>query len=246
MIPLRVHSPFVRLVAPAKINLHLRVGPLRADGFHPLVSWMSTVGLFDILTIDRTHGRFTFTCDAPTVPCDASNLVVKAAAALADSMAKGTSASLVASLVSSIHLTEKEMGKGARELDRVPGNREGGATTDFGLSVTLQKRIPVGAGLGGGSSDGAFTIIALNHLWNLNWPRQRLMEIAQSIGSDVPFFLNGPSAIVRGRGEVVENIERAAIKWVLLIPWHWPLPTAQVYRMFDDMRLGRDSNLMPE
>src|SRR6266487_2505501 len=172
MIPLRVHSPFVRLAAPAKINLHLRVGPLRADGFHPLVSWMSTVGLFDMLTIDRSHGRFTFTCDAPAVPCDATNLVVKAVAALVDSVAKGSSAGLIASLNSPNHLTEKEMGGDARDLDGEPRNREGGAVTDFGLNVALQKRIPVGAGLGGGSSDGAFTLLALNHLWNLNWPRQ--------------------------------------------------------------------------
>ena len=194
----------MRVQAPAKINLHLRVGPIRADGFHPIVSWMSTIGLFDILMIDRSHGRFSLQCDSPSVPCDASNLVVKAVAALADSVAKGSSAGLIASLNSSNHLTEKEMGGDARDLDREPRNREGGAMTDFGLNVALQKRIPVGAGLGGGSSDGAFILLALNHLWNLNWPRPRLMEIAKSIGSDVPFFLNGPSAIVRGRGEDVQ------------------------------------------
>jgi len=236
----------VRIAAPAKINLHLRVGHPRADGFHPLVSWMSTVGLFDILVIDRSHGGFTLTCDAAAVPCDASNLVVKAVAALADSVAKGTSAGLIASLASSNRLTEKEMGEGARELDREPRNREGGATTDFGLSVALQKRIPVGAGLGGGSSDGAFTILALNQLWNLRWPRERLMEIAASIGSDVPFFLSGPSAIVRGRGEVVEKVERPGGKWVPIILWPRPMPTPAVYKKFDELRLGKESNLSPE
>jgi 4-diphosphocytidyl-2-C-methyl-D-erythritol kinase len=240
----------MRVAAPAKINLHLRVGPLRADGFHPIVSWMSTVGLFDMLMIDRSHGRFTLVCDAPTVPCDASNLVVKAVAALADSVAKGSSAQLIASLVSPNHLTKKEMGGDARDSDAKPRNREGGATTDFGLSVALQKRVPVGAGLGGGSSDGAFTLLALNRLWSLNLPRQRLMEIAKSIGSDVPFFLNGPSAIVRGRGEEVEAIEqgdeRPASKWVPIIFWPRPMPTPLVYRKFDEMRLGKESNLSPE
>jgi 4-diphosphocytidyl-2-C-methyl-D-erythritol kinase len=230
--------------------LHLRVGPPRADGFHPILSWMSTVGLFDILVIDRSHGRFTLTCDAPTVPCDASNLVVKAVAALVDSVAKGSSAGLIASLNSPTQLTKKELDGDARDSDLEPSVREGDAVTDFGLGVALQKRIPVGAGLGGGSSDGAFTIIALNHLWNLNLPRQRLMEIAKSIGSDVPFFLNGPSAICRGRGEEVETIEqrgeRPASKWVPIMFWPRPMPTPLVYRKFDELRLGKESNLSPE
>jgi len=131
-------------------------------------------------------------------------------------------------------------------MDREPGVREGGAMTDFGLNVTLHKCIPVGAGLGGGSSDGAFTLLALNDLWNLNWSRQKLMEIASSIGSDAAFFLNGPSAICRGRGEEVEKFARPAAKWVLLIFWPQPLPTSHVYRRFDEMRLGEDSNLSPE
>jgi len=122
--------------------------------------------------------------------------------------------------------------------------------TDFGRNVALQKRIPVGAGLGGGSSDGAFTLIALNHLWNLNLSRQQLMEIAKSIGSDVPFFLNGPSAIVRGRGEDVQAFEqrgeRPAGKWVPIIFWPRPMPTPLVYRKFDELRLGKQSNLSPE
>ena len=118
--------------------------------------------------------------------------------------------------------------------------------TDFGHTVALQKRIPVGAGLGGGSSDGAFTLRALNHLWQLNLPQQRLMEIAASLGSDVPFFLDGPSAICRGRGEVVEKAGRPAIQWVLLVLWPRPMPTAQVYRKFDEMGLGKESNLDPE
>jgi hypothetical protein len=84
---------------------------------------MSTVGLFDILVIDRTHGRFTLKCDAPSVPCDASNLVVQAVAALVDSVAKGSSAGLIASLNSSNHLTKKEMDGDARDSDAEPRNR---------------------------------------------------------------------------------------------------------------------------
>src|SRR5215207_9040421 len=86
----------MRLLAPAKINLHLRVGPRRDDGFHPLLTWMTTVGLFDTLeirdnvdpprggTIDDSATGFALATDDPTLPTDARNLVVRAAAALAD------------------------------------------------------------------------------------------------------------------------------------------------------------------
>src|SRR5580765_3720274 len=73
-----------RTPAPAKINLHLRVGPPTADGFHPLLSWMVTVGLFDILEftlVDGTPG-VALSCDDPAIPVDASNLIVKTASAL--------------------------------------------------------------------------------------------------------------------------------------------------------------------
>src|SRR5256885_11735976 len=83
----------MRVPAPAKINLHLRVGPRReADGFHPLLTWMTTVALFDTLTLVRRPSEvaargnrdpFSMSCDEPSLPTDGRNLVVKAASALA-------------------------------------------------------------------------------------------------------------------------------------------------------------------
>src|SRR6202044_192613 len=75
-----------------------------------------------------------------------------------------------------------------------------------GAHITLQKKIPMGGGLGGGSSNAAFALIGLNKLWNLNVPTARLAEIGATLGSDVPFFLHGPSSICAGRGERVEPI----------------------------------------
>src|ERR1700736_1297590 len=77
-------NPTLRLLAPAKINLHLQVGPRRTDGFHPLLTWMATIGLFDTLSLklDFTRNRsdaVVMTCDDPSLPCDHRNLVVKAA-----------------------------------------------------------------------------------------------------------------------------------------------------------------------
>jgi 4-diphosphocytidyl-2-C-methyl-D-erythritol kinase len=199
----------MRLLAPAKINLHLRVGKPRADGFHPIVSWMCTIGLFDTLIVDRSPGGETrLWCDQPWLPCDSSNLVVKAAGAMAGALAKGKEA------------------------------LEGTEMPEFGLSVRLLKRIPVGAGLGGGSSDGAFMLQALNVLWNAGRTREQLADLAARLGSDLPFFLYGPSAVCRGRGELVQPLSPPKPRFAMVMLPGRPLATPLVYRRFDEMKLG--------
>ena len=81
------------------------------------------------------------------------------------------------------------------------------STVDESLDWTwsLAKRIPMGAGLGGGSSDAAATIIGLNRLLNLGWSMEKMAHVGQTLGSDVPFFFFAPSAIVEGRGEKVDS-----------------------------------------
>lgn len=75
------------------------------------------------------------------------------------------------------------------------------SATHWGVDMHLEKRIPQGAGLGGGSSDAATTLLALNTLWDLHWPRERLAELALGIGADVPFFIFGQPAWAEGVGE---------------------------------------------
>jgi 4-diphosphocytidyl-2-C-methyl-D-erythritol kinase len=75
------------------------------------------------------------------------------------------------------------------------------AQSSLGADISVLKRIPVGGGLGGGSSDAATTLVALNHLWNLSWPRERLAEIGLSLGADVPVFVRGRAAWAEGVGE---------------------------------------------
>src|SRR5207244_5331408 len=83
------------------------------------------------------------------------------------------------------------------------------AGVDRGARMRLRKRIPVAAGLGGGSSDAAATLWGLNRLWGLRWPRARLSELAGRLGMDVPFFLTGGPALATGRGERVERLPAA-------------------------------------
>jgi len=99
-----------------------------------------------------------------------------------------------------------------------------------GLDCRLTKRIPVGGGLGGGSSNGASALRALSRLWGLNWSTERLMEAAAKLGSDVPFFVVGGTAVIRGRGERVEPTTLPWRGWVVLMLPELAVSTAEVYR----------------
>lgn len=112
--------------------------------------------------------------------------------------------------------------------------------TRAGVSIILNKRIPLEAGLGGGSADAAAALVACNLLWNLGYSRERLRDIGATIGSDVPFFLgDGPLALVTGRGEVLHPLEvppalRAA--GILLVKPPVGISAGAVYRAFPSSR----------
>ncbi|MBK6941896.1 MAG: 4-(cytidine 5'-diphospho)-2-C-methyl-D-erythritol kinase [Planctomycetes bacterium] len=104
----------------------------------------------------------------------------------------------------------------------------------FGLTVELEKRVPSGAGLGGGSSDAAAMLIAMNLLADARCSDAMLHECAAELGSDVPFFLLGGTALARGRGERLEAIlpERAPHRWFVVVFPGVEAPTAKVYGAF--------------
>lgn len=86
-----------------------------------------------------------------------------------------------------------------------------------GTRIRLQKGIPVAAGLGGGSSDAAATLKGLNVLWGLGLSREELVRLASKLGSDVPFFVYGGTAMAQGRGEQVRPLPPADLKWMVLL-----------------------------
>ena len=260
----------MRLLAPAKINLHLRVGPRRDDGFHPLVSWMTTVGLFDSLVLEveamAPAGRegspagqgnrpdvgragsdadnsakaraeasaapVALACDLPGLPCDERNLVVKIARAWMEAAGSENDA------------PEYGAGPGAPASSGACG--AAAPRHVGGIRATLQKRIPVGAGLGGGSSDAARTLLSLNRLLKTGRAADDLSAFAARFGSDLPFFFFGPSSVCRGRGEIVKPVPRPAARWAVLGLPRVSMPTADVYRRFDEMGLGRMQDLAVE
>src|SRR5205809_1511995 len=170
----------MQVIAPAKINLSLRVLGRRSDGFHEIATFIAPISLCDEIKIEQRSGKqgIAFRCDDPSVPKGEDNIVVRAANTFFEET-KITS----------------------------------------GISIVLKKAIPHGAGLGGGSSDAASTLLALNELFETNLPREALAKIAEMIGSDIPFFIFQSAAVCKGRGELVTSLKlRQSLSLLLLKP----------------------------
>jgi 4-diphosphocytidyl-2-C-methyl-D-erythritol kinase len=88
----------------------------------------------------------------------------------------------------------------------------------LGVEISLEKIIPMGGGLGGGSSDAATTLLALNRLWDLNWSREKLMELGLNLGADVPVFIFGENAFAEGVGEKLKPIKLLPAWYLVLTP----------------------------
>ena len=132
--------------------------------------------------------------------------------------------------VSGVPETDDLTLRAARLLQTVGASR-------LGANIALDKRLPIGGGLGGGSSDAATTLIALNSLWGLDWPRARLQELALELGADVPVFVFGESAVGEGIGEKLTALTLRPAWYLVLMP---PLCVATA-RVFQDADLIRDS-----
>ena len=120
--------------------------------------------------------------------------------------------------------------RAARLLQQASGTR-------LGASLHVTKHIPAGGGLGGGSSDAAAVLLALNELWSLRWPREELAELGLALGSDVPVFVLGRSAFARGRGEVLTPIELPP-RWFLVVH---PGVSVSTREIFGAPELTRDT-----
>jgi len=107
---------------------------------------------------------------------------------------------------------------------------------DFGVAIHIQKNIPHGAGLGGGSSDAASVLVALNHLLETNLAPAKLERLAATLGSDIPFFIRGEPAHCRGRGEILEPFEGLPAAEFLLVKPPFPIPTGWAYQAWAESK----------
>lgn len=179
----------ITILAPAKINLFLKVLRKRPDGYHDIFSWFQAIDLCDKIDIARSpDSGIELTVNHPSVPTGRENLVYKAA-----------------------NTMQSRFGLGS------------------GFRVQIDKRIPVGAGMGGGSSDAAATIKGINTLCGLGLDRAVMAKIGLSIGSDVPFFFGRGQAEVTGRGEAVADIEFPQGYTVLLVTPPFEIRAVEAY-----------------
>jgi 4-diphosphocytidyl-2-C-methyl-D-erythritol kinase len=185
----------MQILAPAKINLSLRILNRRPDGFHEIETLISPISLYDKIDIEKQSRWIDFSCDDPTLSSGDDNLVVRAAKLF---------------------------------FER--------AKIKSGVSIKLEKKIPHGAGLGGGSSDAAATVRTLNRLFETKLSREKLAELASTIGSDVPFFLFESAAICKARGEIVEPTKLKEKLSILLLKPAFSVATAWAYSRWQDSK----------
>jgi 4-diphosphocytidyl-2-C-methyl-D-erythritol kinase len=185
--------------APAKVNLVLKVGPLRADGFHDIASLIVPLDLADRVSVSvRADARVTCRCPERPDLDGPENLAARAARAFQE---------------------------------------HGGVRA--GCDIVVEKRIPVVAGLGGGSSDAAAVLRCLARAHRVR-DADLLTRAALEVGSDVPFFLGPGAAWVRGRGEALEPARVPPLDLVLLFPRDPALAirAGDAYRWLDEARGG--------
>lgn len=120
--------------------------------------------------------------------------------------------------------------KAARRLQELSGCK-------LGADIWLDKRLPMGGGIGGGSSDAATTLLGLNHLWKLDWSEDRLAELGLTLGADVPVFVRGHAAFAEGVGEKLTSVELEEPWFLVVVPQVF-VSTAEV---FSDPELTRDT-----
>jgi len=185
----------MQVLAPAKINLSLKILGRRNDGFHEIETLISPISLADKIDIERQSRWIDFMCDDRSVPPGDENLVVRAA-------------------------------KLFFEKTKVTA----------GVGIKLQKQIPHGAGLGGGSSDAASTLIALNQLFETKLSREEMAKLGSTIGSDIAFFLFESPAVCKGRGEIVEPTKLKKKLSILLLKPAFFVSSGWAYSRWQDSR----------
>jgi len=195
-------KPVISRLSPAKINLFLHITGKRADGYHNLQTVFRLLDWGDYL-------HFTFVDDA------ALSIIDKTfdATMLCHQLLTLAGADTITSSIDDnlIFKAARALLAFALQANRLPKQLQS-------VQITLDKHLPMGAGLGGGSSNAATTLLVLNEIWQLNITKNELIKIAATIGADVPIFIFGQDAIAMGIGEELTAIDLPEQQYLVLTP----------------------------
>ena len=214
-------SPYVRVEAPAKLNLFLEVLGEREDGFHQIETLMCPISLCDHLLVESVAKN-----DEITLELELPDLAVFRKVSGGDSDPAWKIPSGEENLVV----------RAVRRLRELSGCRDG-------IRIRLDKQIPAAAGLAGGSSDVAAALVACSHLWGC-WDRDLITQICAELGSDIAFFLGDEKQIgmglAQGRGEVCVQLEsRPNLRFLVLHPPEG-CPTGEIYQRYQSQGEPRE------
>ena len=195
---------WLKLIAPAKVNLHLAIGARRDDGYHDAVSVMHALNLHDVVYMRRKPA------DAEEPARPSTRLV-----ACGDVT--------VPELASDDNIATKAIAKLAERFGR----------EDAGIEIRIEKNIPAQGGLGGGSSDAAAALVGAARLWGIDPNDPAIEQTARQLGSDVAFFLHGGCSCYEGTGDVFIRALEPSKRSVALVKPEGGVSTAEAYRAFD-------------
>jgi 4-diphosphocytidyl-2-C-methyl-D-erythritol kinase len=184
----------IRINAPAKINIGLKILNRREDGYHNIETTLSTISLGDKIMLEKIDKGIEIICPSLKISVE-ENLCYKAAKLFIETYG-----------------------------------------LEQGVKITVQKNIPVGGGLGGGSSDGAGVLKGMRELFNINVTDEDLMKLARNLGCDVPFFIKGGAAIARGIGDKLKFFKLPKMNLVIYYPGY-PISTKWAYEEYDKSNL---------
>jgi 4-diphosphocytidyl-2-C-methyl-D-erythritol kinase len=210
----------VKALCNAKVNLYLKVKARLSDGFHEIETIYHSISLADTVTVAPRSEGLSVSSNSETLPRDSSNLAVRAAAQiLGETPSRAT-------------LSEARScrARAAGDSPAAPG-----ATPCRGAHMDIQKQIPIGSGLGGGSADAAGTLVCVNRLYGLGHQMAALERMAEAIGADTKFMLRGGCAVGTGRGDRLEFISPLPPLPVLVVVPNITISTAWAY---DSLKMG--------
>lgn len=196
----------ISVLAPAKVNLFLKVLGRRGDGYHDLETWMQKIDIYDVLELElHSCNQIVFSTDDTSLPTDETNLAVRAAIAFFQASKK----------------------KKTR-----------------GVKIKLRKKIPVAAGLGGGSSNAGAVLRGLNDLFDREFSEKQLIDLARPLGADVPFFVVEHDAVfASGIGDIMHQVDSVRnCSFVLVNPGFF-VSTAWVFQNLTLTSLSKNSKL---